>query len=127
MCSGAWRGGRIWREPPCASSTSGLARGDGRRVTMHWRCWTRIGLGLVLAIAWGLTGTGRAWAGGLSLWGIFQPHTAREALADGYGRAIVREFGAILLASADKACLDARGLDAARLEMLGADLLARYG
>jgi len=61
------------------------------------------------------------------LWGVFPPHTAREALADGYGRAIVKEFGTILLASADKACLDARGIDAARLETLGADLLARYG
>jgi hypothetical protein len=91
------------------------------------RCWRRVGFGLALAIAWGLIGAERARAGSLLLWGVFPPHTAREALADGYGRAIVKEFGTILLASADKACLDARGIDAARLETLGADLLARYG
>jgi hypothetical protein len=92
---------------------------------MHRRCWTRAGL--VLAIAWSLTATERSWAGSVSLWGVFPPHTAREALADRYGRAIAREFGAILLASADQACLDAKGVDAARLEALGGDMLARYG
>jgi hypothetical protein len=66
-------------------------------------------------------------AANLSLWGVFRPHTAREALADAYGRAIAKEFGAILLASADQACLEAKGLDAARLQALGADLLVRYG
>jgi|tagenome__1003787_1003787.scaffolds.fasta_scaffold20927677_4 hypothetical protein len=84
-------------------------------------------LGLVLGIGSGLLGAERARASGISLWGVFPRHTAQEALADSYGRAIVKEFGAILLASADKGCLEAKGVDGGKLEALGTDMLARYG
>ena len=84
-------------------------------------------LGLVLGIACGLLRAEGARASGLSLWGVFPRHTVQEALADAYGRDMAKEFGAILLASADKGCLEAKGLDGGKLEALGTDMLARYG
>ena len=109
-----------------AQPQAGAAVAD-RAVATHRRCRAPLRLGLVLAVAWTLAATERASAASLSLWGVFPPPTAREALLDPFGRAVAREFGAILLASADKACLDARGLNAERLETVGADMLARYG
>lgn len=58
---------------------------------------------------------------------VLPPLTIKDAFADPYGRVMVREFGAILMESADPACLAARNLPAASLPAFGEDFLVRYG
>jgi hypothetical protein len=61
----------------------------------------------------------------------FQPvlplESARDALSDSYGQAIVRELGSILHDSADEACLKAKAISREQLDRTAADLLIRYG
>lgn len=61
----------------------------------------------------------------------FQPvlplESARDALSDSYGRAIVRELGSILHDSADEACLKTKAISREQLDRTAADLLIRYG
>lgn len=58
---------------------------------------------------------------------VLAPVTAKEAFADHYGQAVLREFGAILSESADRACLLGKGLEAGTLVIFGEDLLVRRG
>jgi len=51
----------------------------------------------------------------------------REALAAPYGRAMVVEFGAVLRASADAACLRSKNLKPEQLETLGEAFLVKWG
>lgn len=58
---------------------------------------------------------------------VLPPLTIKDAFADPYGRVMVKEFGAILVESADPACLAARNLPAASLPAFGEDFLVRHG
>lgn len=80
----------------------------------------------VLLVALGLA-PGAARAGAPEFFAVLPPVTVKEAFADHYGQAILREFGAILRGSAGSACLRDKGIEPGTLQSFGEDLLARRG
>jgi hypothetical protein len=86
----------------------------------------RLYVGLVLAAAF-------FWPGAASAqFGLSCPleppaEIVRGAMASRYAGLLMEEFAKAVMASADRACLDAKGLDAAKLKDRGTDLFQRWG
>lgn len=111
----------------CKEMQNGLpSKGQGQciRKTGAFYIWMLLLTGFVIVVSGAET---RSEEGGFVLWDLFPQETAQDALAEAYGRALVKEFASILHESADPTCLTEKGIGRAQLEQTATSLLTRYG